>query len=297
MAKAHERRSARILALILAVIMVASALVYIFRNPSATEEREIKFNMGKDWRDWIKFLPNSTEYIMYVNLREKNETLLGFIYNQTLNNLNPYVFRDFRPTIRSFESMMIFDYYNYLIDVNKSKVYFAYKQKDLYKNFTLKTGVSDGRIYTVVDETHPVILSHPRYVKAIIDGIYGSKNFTSNYGNYTSRINGNFSYVFIITGDLAKSALTDNGTPIADFYFEGYRMNGSIYEKVVGIHFLKYYFFVETNKTKNVTAYYYYENYDDHFSVAKMGSYDLTNLTKLMPEIRTVIIKFGNETS
>ncbi|WP_456327430.1 hypothetical protein [Archaeoglobus sp.] len=298
MAKAHERKSARLLAFVLALIMVASALVYAFRNPSKPEEREIKFDMGEDWKDWIMYLPNGTGYIVYLNYTEKNETLKKFIYNRTLNNINPYVFRDFRPTINYFRSMMIFDYYNYLIDLNRSKVYFAYKQKDVYKNFTLKTGVSAGRLYTVVDETHPVILAYPSYAKKVIDTITGnSTSFNEEYGNYTSRINGSFSYAFILAGDTAKSALTDNGTPIADFYFEGYRMNGSVYEKVVGIHFLRYYFFVKTNKTANKTAYYYYENYDDGFSMAVMGSYNFTNLTQLMPEMRTVIIKFGNKTS
>ncbi len=298
MAKAHERKSARLLAFVLALIMVASALVYAFRNPSKPEEREIKFDMGEDWKDWIRYLPNGTGYIVYLNYTEKNETLKKFIYNRTLNNINPYVFRDFRPTINYFRSMMIFDYYNYLIDLNRSKVYFAYKQKDVYKNFTLKTGVSAGRLYTVVDETHPVILAYPSYAKKVIDTITGnSTSFNEEYGNYTSRINGSFSYAFILAGDTAKSALTDNGTPIADFYFEGYRMNGSVYEKVVGIHFLRYYFFVKTNKTANKTAYYYYENYDDGFSMAVMGSYNFTNLTQLMPEMRTVIIKFGNKTS
>ncbi len=298
MAKAHERKSARLLAFVLALIMVASALVYAFRNPSKPEEREIKFDMGENWKDWIRYLPNGTGYIVYLNYTEKNETLKKFIYNRTLNNINPYVFRDFRPTINYFRSMMIFDYYNYLIDLNKSKVYFAYKQKDVYKNFTLKTGVSAGRLYTVVDETHPVILAYPSYAKKVIDTITGnSTSFNEEYGNYTSRINGSFSYAFILAGDTAKSALTDNGTPIADFYFEGYRMNGSVYEKVVGIHFLRYYFFVKTNKTANKTAYYYYENYDDGFSMAVMGSYNFTNLTQLMPEMRTVIIKFGNKTS
>ena len=47
MAKAHERKSARLLAFVLALIMVASALVYAFRNPSKPEEREIKFDMAK----------------------------------------------------------------------------------------------------------------------------------------------------------------------------------------------------------------------------------------------------------
>jgi hypothetical protein len=298
MAKAHERKSARLLAFVLALIMVASALVYAFRNPSKPEEREIKFDMGKDWKDWIRYLPNGTGYIVYLNYTEKNETLKKFIYNKTLNNVNPYVFREFRPTINYFRSMMIFDYYNYLIDLNRSKVYFAYKQKDVYKNFTLKTGFAVGRPYTVVDETHPVILAYPSYAKAVINVITGnSTGFTEDYGNYTSRINGSFSYAFILAGDMAKSTLTDNGTPIADFYFEGYRMNGSVYEKVVGIHFLRYYFFVKTNETANKTVYYYYKNYDDGFSIAVMGSYNFTNLTQLMPEIRTVIIKFGNETT
>jgi hypothetical protein len=298
MAKAHERKSARLLAFVLALIMVASALVYAFRNPSKSEEREIKFDMGKDWKDWIRYLPNGTGYIVYLNYTEKNETLKKFIYNKTLNNVNPYVFREFRPTINYFRSMMIFDYYNYLIDLNRSKVYFAYKQKDVYKNFTLKTGFAVGRLYTVVDETHPVILAYPSYAKAVINVITGnSTGFTEDYGNYTSRINGSFSYAFILAGDMAKSTLTDNGTPIADFYFEGYRMNGSVYEKVVGIHFLRYYFFVKTNETANKTVYYYYKNYDDGFSIAVMGSYNFTNLTQLMPEMRTVIIKFGNETS
>jgi len=298
MAKAHERKSARLLAFVLALIMVASALVYAFRNPSKPEEREIKFDMGKDWKDWIRYLPNGTGYIVYLNYTEKNETLKKFIYNKTLNNVNPYVFREFRPTINYFRSMMIFDYYNYLIDLNRSKVYFAYKQKDVYKNFTLKTGFAVGRLYTVVDETHPVILAYPSYAKAVINVITGnSTGFTEDYGNYTSRINGSFSYAFILAGDMAKSTLTDNGTPIADFYFEGYRMNGSVYEKVVGIHFLRYYFFVKTNETANKTVYYYYKNYDDGFSIAVMGSYNFTSLTQLMPEMRTVIIKFGNETS
>ncbi|ADB58161.1 hypothetical protein [Archaeoglobus profundus] len=297
MAKAHERKSARILAFILALIMVASALVYAFRNPSKPEEREIKFDMGKDWSDWIRYLPNNTGYIVYFNYTEKNETLKKFIYNRTLDSINPYVFRDFRPTINYFRSLLIFDYYNYLIDLNYSKVYFAYKQKDVYKNYTLKTGVAAGRLYTAVDETHPVILAYPSYAKAVIDTITGNlTSFTEDYGNYTSRINGSFSYAFILAGDTAKQVIMDNGTPIADFYFEGYRMNGSVYEKVVGIHFLKYYFFVKTNKTVNETAYYYYENYDDGFSIAVMGSYNFTNLTQLMPEMRTVIIKFGNET-
>ncbi len=301
MAKAHEKRSARFLALILALIMVASALVLLFRSPSTKEEREIKFDMGNCWKDWIRYLPNTTQYVFFVNFEEKNETLKSFIYNQTLkslysNRLSFYLFRDFRPSIQSFKRMMVFDYYNYLIDVNRSKVYFAYQKKTSYRNFTLKVGDVAGRNYALIDETHPVILARPIYAEKIIDDLYGSKNFTSEY-NYTSRINGSFSYVFILAGDLAKRTLTDNGTPIADFYFEGYRMNGSIYEKVVGIHFLKYYFFVKTNKTANETAYYYYKNYDDMFSVAKIGSYNLTNLTGMMPEIRTIVIRFGNETS
>ncbi len=302
MTKAHEKRSARYLAFILALIMVASVLAYAFRNPSKAEERCIKFDMGKTWKDWLKYLPNETGYILYFDYTEKNETLRNYIYNRTVHYIynisrNPYVFRDFRPTIAYFKSMMIVDLYNYLIDVNKSKVFFVYRYKDTYKNVTMKIGTSVGRIYAMVDDVHPVILAYPVYARIIIDLMENNGNsFFYSYQNYTSRINGSFSYAIILAGDTARNSLTDNGTPISDFYFEGYRMNGTTYEKVVGIHFTKYYFFMKTNETTNRTRYYYYKNYEDGFSLAVMGSGNFTDLTRLMPEIRTIVIKF-NETS
>ncbi len=295
---ANKKKTARVLAFILAVIMVASALVYAFRNPTKPEERKIKFDMGENFKDWLNYIPNDTGYLVYLNFTENNKTLAKYIYNRTseLIKLNPYAFLNFRPTFYYFKKMMVLDYYNYLIDLNRSKVYFLSKESYRYKNFTIKLGVC-GRAYcAVVDEVHPVIFASPSYASKIIDVISGNESFNDTYGNYTSRINGSFSYAYILAGKLARETLTDNGTPIADFYFEGYRMNGSVYEKVVGIHFIRYYFFVKTNKTENETVYYYYKNYDDGFSIAKMGSYNLTDLTKVMPEIRTVIIKFGNET-
>lgn len=272
-----ERRSAKLLAFVLAMIMIASVLAYAFRNPSKTEQRFVKFEMGEDWRDWIKYLPNSS-YIVYFNYTEKNETLIGYEYNKTLEFVNP-VFGNFRPSLAYFKKMMIVDYFNYLIDVNRSRVYFSYNQKEDYKNFTMKIGASAGRLYAMVDEIHPVILAYPFYARYIIDSLNEPKI------GYASRINGTFSYFIVLAGEKAMQALTDNGTPIADFYFEGYRMNGSVYEKVVGIHFIRYYFFAEMEE--NETAYYHYRNYNG-FSIAKIGSYNFTYLINAMPEIRTV---------
>ena len=299
MAKENKGRSARLLAFILALIMVASVLAYSFRNPSKPELREVKFDMGEDWRSWLEYIPNTTGYVVYFDYTEENDTLRSYIYNRTAHYIynvsqNPYLFRDFRPSIAFFSRMMITDLYNCLIDVNRSKVYFAYKHKDTYKNFTMKVGRVVRWLYAMVDEVHPVILANPLYAMKIIDLMdNGTDCFLKDYGKYTSRINGSFSYTFLLAGESAKRALTDNGTPIADFYFEGYRMNGSIYEKVVGMHFIGYYYFVKTNETLNRTTYYYYKNYDDRFSLAIMGSKNFTELTRLTPEIRTIIVKFN----
>jgi hypothetical protein len=293
MVKRMEKRSARILAFILALIMVGSVLAYAFRNPSKPEERKIEFDMGEDWRDWLKYLPNGTGYVVFYNFTEENETLRRFMYNSTTELINPYVFRDFRPTFAFFSKMLIYDGNNYLIDVNKMKVYFAYQQKDRYKNFTFKTTSSAGRLYTLIDEIHPVVLAYPNYAKGVVD-VITNESVGLDYTNYTDRLNGSFSYAIMFLGSLAMQTVQSNGTPMADFYFEGYRMNNTTFEKVVGIHFLGNYFFVKTNETANKTEYYYYKNYDDGFSVAVMGCDNLTNLTSINPEIRSLVIRFEN---
>ncbi len=295
MAKMMEKKSARILALILALIMIGSVLAYAFRGPSKPEERTVKFDMGDSLKDWLRYIPNSTEYIIYFNYNATNKTLLRLIYNTTAKNLDPYAFYIFKPNyIGMFKQMLIGYPELYLIDLEKKKVYFSYDDKKEYFGYNVKIKSFSGRYYAMTDEIHPVVYGYPDNVLNVLNVI--ANNGTSiidEYGNYTSRINGSFDYAIIVTGKTAMSSIQSNGTPIADFYFEGYRMNETngtqMFEKVVGIHFLGNYFFVKSNET----AYYYCKNYEDGFSIAIMDDYNLTKLINTTPEIRSVIIKFG----
>ncbi len=293
MAKMMEKKSARILAFILALIMIGSVLVYAFRGPSKPEERAVKFDMGDSLKDWLRYVPNSTEYILYFNYNVTNETLLKLIYNATLKNIDPYAFSIFRPNyIGMFKRMLIGYPELYLIDLGRKKVYFAFDYERNYHGYDVKIKNFNGRYYAMVSEIHPVVYGYLGSVINVLKVISNNgTNFTDRYGNYTSRINGSFDYAVMVTGKTAMSSIQSNGTPIADFYFEGYRMNetNGMFEKVVGIHFLGNYFLVKSNKT----AYYYFRNYKDGFSIAIMDDYNLTKLINTTPEIRSVIIKFG----
>ena len=295
MAKIMETKSARILALILALIMVGSILAYAFRGPSKPEERTIKFDMGDSLRDWLRFIPNSTEYILYFNYSTDNRTLLSFIYNMTvyaIKSMDPYAFGIFKPNnIGMFRQMLVGSPGLYLIDLENRKVYFAYKTKEEYYGYNVKIGSFAGRYYAMADEIHPVVYGYPDYVISTLQIIanHGNGSIADKYGNYTSRINGTFNYAIMVVGETAKRTIQSNGTPVADFYFEGYRMNGTMFEKVVGIHFIGNYFFVKSNKT----AFYYCRNYNDGFSIAVMDDYNLTKLINTTPEIRSIIIKIG----
>ncbi len=294
MANVMEKKSARILAFLLALIMIGSVLAYAFRGPSKPEERAIKFDMGNSLKDWLRYVPNSTEYILYFNYTTQNETLLKLIYNATAKNIDPYAFYIFKPNyIESFRRMLIGYPELFFIDLGRKKVYFAFKYERRYYGYDVKIGSFAKRYYAMVDEIHPVVYGYPDSVLNVLKVI--ANNGTSveeEYGNYTRYINGTFDYAVLVTGKMAMSFIKSNGTPIADFYFAGYRMNGSMFEKVVGIHFISgNYFFVHSNKT----AYYWCKNYNNGFSIAIMDDYNLTKLINTTPEIRAVIIKIGKK--
>ena len=295
MAKMMEKKSARILAFILALIMIGSVLAYAFRGPSKPEERTVKFDMGDSLKDWLRYIPNSTEYIIYFNYTTTNETLLRLIYNATIKNLDPYAFTFFKPSyIGMFKRMLIGYPELYFIDLGKKKVYFSFDYKRNYYGYDVKIKRFESRYYAMTSEVHPVIYGYPYSVIDVLKVIANNgTSLVDKYGNYTRRINGSFDYAIIVTGKTAMNSIQSNGTPIADFYFEGYRMNETngtrMFEKVVGIHFLGNYFFVHSNKT----AYYYCKNYEDGFSIAIMDDYNLTKLINTTPEIRSVIIKIG----
>ncbi|HIP58124.1 MAG TPA: hypothetical protein EYH00_02315 [Archaeoglobus profundus] len=279
-------RSQKILALILALVMIGSILTYAFRGTIKIEEREIKFEMGKNLSDWLRYLPSQEQMVLFYNYQTKNKTLLHFIYNSTLNNIDPYILRVLKPDLHYYKKLLIGQTV-YFIDVGKVKVYFTAQSKSKYMNYTVKVSKVFGRTLALVDEVDPVIIGNPEAVIHVIDLIRGNGTSLIDKYKYLMRINGSFDYAIIVSGNLAKRLIRSNNTSIADFYFEGYRMNGTLFEKIVGIHFIGNYFFVKSNKTK----YYFYKNYDDGFSLAIMGDYNLTKLIKTMPEIRSIQIK------
>jgi len=281
-----KKRSSKILALILVSVMIGSILTYAFTGTTKIEEREIKFEMGENLSDWLKYLPTQEQIVLFYNYQTENETLLQLIYNSTLNNIDPYILRVFKPDLPYYKKLLIGQTI-YFIDVGKMKVYFTTQSKREYSNYTVKVSNVFGRPLALVDEIHPVIIGNPETVVRVLDLINGNGTSLIDEYKYLTRINGSFDYAIIITGDLAKNTIISNNTPIADFYFEGYRMNGSLFEKVVGMHFIGNYFFVKSNKTE----YYFYENYEDGFSLVIMGDYNLTKLINTIPEIRSIQIK------
>ena len=300
MAKKMETKSARILALILALIMIGSVLVYAFKGSTKVSEREIKFEMG-GFASNLNYLPYGAQFVLYLNFKELDQEseLYELVNDVFKSNVDPYTFNHIAfPTGVGIGSMVIaeYPYPLYFVNINKSKVYFAYEGQEEYKGYKMKLrqGVA------LVDQISPFVLGYPTLVYGVIDLINDGKpelsvgkfayNYTKRIYNYTKA---DFNYAFIIYDEYAKATVRSNNTSVADFYFSGYRMNGSLYEKVVAIHFTKNGFFVSTNETKNNTVYYYYQNYDDGLSIAKIGDYNLTKLFKTNPEMRIVEIKLG----
>ena len=292
MAKKMETKSARLLALLLALIMVGSVFAYMFRSSTTPSEREIKFEMGR-FPKYLKYVPDGAQFIMYLdfNLKDKDSELYKIQNDAFKSQLDPITFGHlaFANKVRIKDVLIAkYPYPLYFVDVNRSKIYFAYENKEVYRGFTVKL----RKNVALIDEISPFVVGYPAFVYNVADLV---ENNSNNYVyNYTSRVcnftTPDLSYALLIYGDYAKSQLKSKNESIGDYYLVAYRMNGSLYEKVVAIHFIKNGFFVSTNKTKNVT-YYYFKNFDDGLSVAKIGSYNLTKLIEMNPEMRIIEIK------
>ena len=295
MAKRMETRSARILALFLALIMIGSVITYVFKGSENTSERNVRFEMGK-FPDTLNFLPNGAQFVLYLNFSnlEKESDLYELLNDVFKSQIDPFTFKHLALS-KNIESVVIakYPYPLYFVNVNKSKVYFSYEGKEVYKGYTIKLrqGVA------LIDEISPFVIGYPTFVYSVVDLLQDNNSVGSFVSNYTQRIydfakpSSNFNYALILYGESAKTQLVSDNESIGDFYFVAYRMNGSVYEKIEAIHFTKNGFFVSSNETENATAYYYYKNFDDGLSVVKMGSEDLEKLMLLKPEMRIVKIK------
>ncbi|AEA46267.1 hypothetical protein [Archaeoglobus veneficus] len=290
MARRMETRSARFLAFFLALIMLGSVLVYALKGSYVAPERETKYDF-QSFDDLLKCLPAGAGQIIYASTKNcSNEILLEYVDHIIKINYDPYVFSNLR-LAHPVERMLVASYGDgllYLVDVNKTKIYFA-GEKDEYRGFKVK--VANGIM--VAPEVSPFLIGTAPHVARAIDTIVsGNGSMDELIANYTSRIPGSFNVILMFYGDAAK-ALTEgdsNVTDYMDFYFTGLRMNGSMYEKVVGVHFIKNGAFVDSN----VTEYYNYTNYDDGLSVAVMRDTNFTKIRTAQPELRVLEIRLAN---
>lgn len=294
MAKRLEKRSARILAIVLALIMVVSIFAYISPRGNI-EQRDVKLEFS-DFKETAAALNASFyEYLNFTyayGLKTDNE-----VYKLAVNASHSFDSRIFSQRILQIPygiSEVLLIYYEgyqvpvYAVDTNKGKVYFTSTSSEPFYNFNLKM---NNREVALVDEIEPLIIGYTPVVVSAIQKILAEPN--KELYSYLSRINGTFGYAFFLFGSEAENALKSNETSYGDFYFEGYRFNETgMYEKVVAIHFTENYFFVGMNESEKNVAYYFYENYDDGLSIAIFADKDFKRVLNARPEIRGIIMHF-----
>ncbi|MCS7129858.1 MAG: hypothetical protein NZ872_00380 [Archaeoglobaceae archaeon] len=300
MARKLERRSARILALILAFIMLGSVFAYMFGG-SPPEKREVRLHL-EDFRDWINLAPegglfyyfNFTELKNLVKKLGVKDPLVNLTDTGAINALNSnYLSANIVQLTGGINEFMLAEYGGYplyFIDDNNSKVYFVKESDYEFGNFKVqvsKYGVG------MISEISPLVIGYAPIVVEVAKN--ANENRKIEYAQYLSKLNGTFVFAFLVYGDVAGNVLKLNQTngSIVDFFFQGFRYNFSSaqYEKVWGAHFIQNYFFTEINETEKDFEYYYFENFEDGFSVAVMGDKNFTKLLEARPNVMGVLIK------
>ncbi len=281
MAKTLERKPAKLLAFILALIMIGSVAVVAFRGSTYIPKREIKYEF-KDVLDVISKLPDKPDVIYYLDFSKKYEIASSIAKAYAQNLFKNRVFNYVK--LVGFNSTIVAFYYNtgsflYLFDTDK-RIFASYDEKKEIDGFDVKI----KGFYGVVDEINPAVIGTTDKVYELIKNIK-----SDNESKIITRIpKRDYFFIRIFQGDVLNSIIKLNQTneSITDFYFEGYSMNGSKYEKVVAMNFTKNVFFVESNKTEE----YYVKNYGG-FSIAIMVDSNFTKLLTSTPEMRSIIIK------
>jgi len=296
--KKLEKRSARILAIILAFIMLGSVFAYISGRTEEKRETKLSFNTLEAAayapENYFIFYYNLTEYSKLLKKLGKNDSMISYFEEYLESDLSYassyYLNRrvvEFTHPINEMLAVRYGDYYIYFINENSSKVYFAKQREERVNDFSVKVSGS----IAMVDEVNPLVIG---YYPAILDVL---KNFGDNrtqYRELISRLNKTYLFSIMIFGNETGKYVrfSENESPI-EFFFEGYRYNESAlrYEKVWGIKFKENYFFTEKNETKRDFEYYYFENFEDNFSLAVMGDKNFTKVLNASAEIIGIIIR------
>ncbi len=300
MARKLERKSARMLALILAFIMLGSVFAYMV--PKGTpEKREVKLKI-EDFRKWIDLAPEDGLYY-YFNLDELRELskkigpkdpLVNFTDIEAKNALSSeYLSGRIVQLTEPISEFLFANYYGfplYLMDENDSKVHFV-KYAD-YQVGSYTVQVSRYGV-AMLDEISPLVIGYSQLVMEVAKNL--NENRKTECSDYLSKLQGNYVFAFFTCGKMAGEVFRLNQTneSIADFFFQGFRYNftSQQYEKVWGVHFIQNYFFTELNETEKDFDYYYFENSDDGFSIAVMGDKNFTKVLGTIPRVMGVIIK------
>ncbi|MCX8172801.1 MAG: hypothetical protein N3D09_04230 [Archaeoglobaceae archaeon] len=300
MARRLEKRSARILALILAFIMLGSIFTLIPME-TKVEKRDVKLKID-DFRNWVDLAPENG-FFYYFNMTElnylakrlgKNDPLVNFTSEGAINSLNlGYLHSNivqFTHPINKFLYVSYGGFPVYFIDENTSKVYFATDTEYIISNYKIqvsKYGVA------LLSEISPLVVGHYSIVAEIAKRA-GEGN-KSEISNYLSRINEMGVFAFFTHGKNAEEVVRFNQTneSIVKFFFQGFRYNFSsnTYEKIWAIHFKENYFFSAINETERDFEYYHFENFEDGFSVAVMGDKNFTKVLNAVPNVLGFIIK------
>ncbi len=290
MARKMERKSARILALILALIMLGSVFAYMSRG-GGSQKREVELRLN-DFREYVNLTPKGAYFIEYYNMKfmslENSDPLKTFIESKLNEALRKEVFSRKMLEIPGGISKVYVAYYYgklplYFVDENMSKVYFASEDTMNVDSYSIK--VRPG--LALFDAISPIVLGSPSLVAEVVKIFEGKSNGIGDQTYpYLSRVNDSFYYAWFVYDGYAAAILRTNNTTVADFFFEGYRLNNtsSCYEKVWAVHFIGNYFFSKLNAT---TEYIYIKNFKDGMNVAVMGDKNFTKLAEAQPRILT----------
>uniref|UniRef100_A0A7C3UGT6 Uncharacterized protein n=2 Tax=Geoglobus ahangari TaxID=113653 RepID=A0A7C3UGT6_9EURY len=290
MAKVLEKRSAKILAIILALIMIGSVFAYTLKETQTTPQREVIYEV-RDFKEILDILPDA-QYVYYLNFNLNDTNMSTLISNYWKSIvMNDPIFRYIRfsqvnSVFYAVLNQTIFgSEYLYLFDTGNSKIFFSYDQKTKYKDVTVK--IKNG--YGFAENINPAAIGTLNSVYDFIDRV--SENATGSFSNLTSKLPSiNYDFAVVLFGETANSSIKlENSTgKIADFYFEGIAVNESGgYDKVIAINFLQNVFFVESN----VTEYYNVTRYGG-FNIVFMHDHNFTKILEAKPEMRAVIIQW-----
>lgn len=281
MADRMQNKSARLLAFLLALIMLGSVLAYAFRG-GTSPEREIKADLGEG-TELLRYA-NGDE-IIYFNFTPNSSLMI--LANAYLQNIfKDQIFRHFSLSSGTSIREMLVSYnytdgnFLYMIDIGRRKAYFSYTDKETYGGFEIRVNGP----YAAVFQTSPILLGTYSAVLDAVDVYNNQKTINLTITNYTSQM-GPAEFMLVFKGDVLRNIISGNVT--VDFYAVAYRMNGTYYEKVVAMHFTEpNVFFVRGNQT----AYNYVKNMDG-LSISIMGDYNLTRLMDAQPEMRKITLQ------